>query len=196
MLLRLFIVTFFAWNPPAWSAVEVDEHGSTRISAKTANSGREMRGSRRAGIGLLTGGLSGVFGANLEINFTQTFALNAGGGFSSDFQSLFIGGKHVLGGKWIMPYGTYGYARWFRNGGSREVGTTTPGFVADKFLSAKERETGIFSENLIFGGLGVQYLQLSGDWAGSSVYIDAHYLVDFEDFVGAPTLGAGYIYYF
>lgn len=196
MVRNLLIVTICAWSQLAWTAVEVDEYGSTRVTAKSAMTGSEMRGTRRAGVGVLTGGLSGIFGVNLEINFTQTFALSGGAGFSSDFQSLFLGGKHVFGGKWIMPYGTYGYARWFNHGGERKVGTTTPGFVAEKFLSQKERDRGIFSENLLFGGLGVQYLQLNGDWAGSSVYVDANILVDIEDLVAAPTLGAGYIYYF
>lgn len=200
---RVFLSILFScllgprlWADPNWGAVEVDEHGSARSTYKTAATSSEMRGTRRAGVGMVAGGISGIFGANIEINFTERFALNGGFGLSTDFQSLFLGGRQNFGGTWLSPYISYGYGRWFHNGNERSVGDTTPGFVGKKFLADREREQGLFAENLLFAGLGVQYLQLNGDWAGVAVYVDGLMILDVDDLVAQPNLGTGLMYYF
>lgn len=150
---------------------------------------------RRAAVGLSAGGLAGRFGTDLQLNFTKEVSFLAGYGISTDFQSLFLGMRLNLV-EWILtPYATGGYAQWYASK-RRSVGKTTPGFLADRFLSQKEREEGRFHENLLFGSLGLEYMHPSGDFAGAAVYVEALMLADLDDLVTEPTVGLGARYYF
>lgn len=179
----------------ALAAVEVTDEENTSYT-KTAGSGREMRGVRRAGVGFVGGGLAGIAGLSLEINFLDNFGLLAGGGVSTDFRSFFGGGKYVFGGKWLLPYMTAGFVQWSSYGEQRDVGDTTPGFFGKRFLSDDERRKGNFAENMLFAGLGIQYLQLKGDWAGFAPYLEVDFLGDIDDISGAVTSQIGVTYYF
>ncbi len=196
MISKFCLVTIFAWSAFSHAVVEVDKFGATKTTTKIADSGSEMRTQRRAGVGLVAGGVTAMIGVNLEVNFTEHFGVHGGFGTSDDFQSFFIGAKQIFGGESLMPYASYGYARWFATGRESAMSNSTPEFFAKKFLSDDERARGIFSENLAFGGFGLQYVQLDGDWAGASVYIEALLLMDIDDIIVLPTLGTGLIYYF
>lgn len=186
------LIIYLIVLPLAQASVEIDEYGSAIVT--TAEETRVTH--RRAAIGVAAGGLSGIFGALLELNFTARTGFLAGVGYSNDYQSIQLGIKHFLSEGSLTPYLGGGYSRWFANGRQSPVGSTTPGFLAKRFLSDNEKRTGRFGENLIFSNLGIQFLKLSGDFAGSGVYFEAIALVDVDDLLLDSTLGLGYLYYF
>lgn len=190
----LLVLALLVSTLRSFAEIEIDQYGSARTVGQASYDSRPA--ARRVGLGLMTGGVSGIFGANLEINFTRRTGFVAGGGVSTDFKSLFIGGKHRLAGEDFSLYGSGGYARWFNNGSERQVGKTTPGFLGERFLNQSERERGIFAENLIYAGLGVQYFKSRGEWAGSSLYAEVIAIVDLDDLTFAPNAGLGYLFYF
>ncbi|MGE0762816.1 MAG: hypothetical protein AB7N80_06015 [Bdellovibrionales bacterium] len=192
-IFSLFLAFLLA--SPAWSQIEIDEYGSARTVTRGQAEDAEPA-SRRVGLGVSAGGVAGIFGLNLELNFTANTGLAAGFGVSTDYQSLFLGFKHILVGEQFTIYTSGGYARWFASGEERNVGETTPGFVGKRFLSDEERRRGVFAENLLYAGLGTQYLKTHGDWSGSSIYAEVIGLLDLDDLVIAPNLGLGYMYYF
>lgn len=195
--MRVFILALclLGAGKPALSEVVIDQYGSAQV-VKGDLSSFGPRAARRVGLGLMAGGLAGIFGADLEINFTQQTGILGGAGYSTDFRSLFLGIKHRFYGEDFSLYGTGGMARWFANGSDHDVGKTTPGFVADRFLSDTERRRGEFNENLIFAGVGLQYFKARGAWAGSSLYAEVVGLVDLDDLVFAPNAALGYRFYF
>lgn len=175
-------------------ATETDSYGFGRSST---NVGEEYSPKqRRAAVGAMAGGISGIFGLKFELGFTPTTAFDAGFGTSTDYQSLFLGLRHHLMSSWISPYVSGGYARWYASGKERSVGKTTPAFVGERFLNDEERQKGRFSENILYAALGLQVTQLSGDWAGAAIYLEGLLLADLDDLVSEGTMGLGALYYF
>ncbi len=175
-------------------AEEGDSFGFGRSSATLDQD--SLSKQRRAAIGVMAGGISGIFGLKFELGFTPRTAFDAGFGVSTDYQSLFLGLRHHLTSGGFTPYVSGGYARWFAAGNERSVGKTTPAFVGERFLNDEERQKGRFSENILFAGLGVQITQLSGEWAGAAFYLEGLVLADLDDLVSEATMGLGGLYYF
>lgn len=165
-------------------------------SSTTNSTETSEKRPRRAAIGLMTGGISGRFGADLALYFTEDVGVFGGVGTSTDFNSAFLGAKFTVIDSFVSSYLSGGYAQWMGKGGRRAVGKTTPGFFAKRFLNEKERNTGQFHENILFVGAGLQYTVDSGDWSGFSVYLEALMVADVDDLVSAPTLGLGAKYFF
>lgn len=182
------------------AAILLEEGGKSvhrPISEKTASNGIEMRRIRRVGIGGAMVGPLGLGGANIELNFSPEASFVGGFGGGPGFQAFTMQYKRVLGGRSLLPYFMAGYSRWYGTGQSA-VGrsTTTPTLLGEKLLNDSERSQKNFAVNLIYPGLGLQFLQLSGPWAGSSIFFEAVMLLDIEDFIAAPTGTIGYLYYF
>jgi len=59
----------------AHTAILVENGESVRTEVKIANTATEMRGVRRVGLGTVFGGVAGIAGLNLEINFTRHAAV-------------------------------------------------------------------------------------------------------------------------
>jgi hypothetical protein len=164
---------------------------------KTAADGISLRRIRRVGVGLLAGGPLGVGGVNLELNFTPQSAFVGGFGGGEGFQAFNLQYKNVLGGESLLPYVMFGYSRWFSNRvQSQGVSQTAPTFLRERLLSEGERQSGKFSLNLVYPGVGFQIVQTSGPYAGSSLFVEAVLLTDMEDLVAATTGTIGYQYYF
>ncbi|MCB0364014.1 MAG: hypothetical protein H6624_13355 [Bdellovibrionaceae bacterium] len=183
------------------AAVLVEDNGvavnQSTYSAAAASDGLEFRRKRKVGLGLAGAGPWGVMGTHLELNFASDISLQAGVGLGSGFQTFALQLRKFIPGKWFLPYISAGVARWYTTGeGDGAIDGTTPGFLAKRFLSGKEKREGRFSELLVFPSLGMQYLQLSGEWAGSTLYAEFNLLVDVEDFVLGPTGSLGYTYFF
>ena len=95
-----------------------------------------------------------------------------------------------------MPYFSFGYARWASVGKSSRIDKTTPSILGEKLLNEEEKNAGVFQKNLLYPSLGLQFIQLNGDWAGSSIYAEITVLLDIGNFVAAPTGSFGLLYYF
>jgi hypothetical protein len=186
----------------ALAAILLSEEGTTTEAPKTstkiskvAKDGWEFRDQRKLGLGMGLGGTLGFAGLQMELNFAPETSFLGGFGIAPRYQSYVFEIKRAIPSKWFMPYAAAGFGQWYTTGKGGPIHSTTPGFLADRFLSDKQKASGQFSESFIFPSLGVQYLQLNGEWAGFSAYAEVSLLVDLNDLVTAPTGGLGIIFY-
>ncbi|MEQ1875006.1 MAG: hypothetical protein ABL958_00075 [Bdellovibrionia bacterium] len=164
---------------------------------RTHSDGLSMRKVRRAGIGASANGPLGFMGANLELNFTDRWGFGGGFGGSSNYQAFTFQIKHVLAGEWLLPYLSLGYSKWYTAGSPKgPIRETTPAFLAQRFMSDREKDTGDFAVHFLYPSFGLQYVQLTGPWAGFSVFADMVLLVEIEDFESVATGTLGMMYYF
>ena len=198
-LARIFIISIYIAPVLGWGqAVLVEEPGRpiTRQVLKRADDSLGFRNMRKVGVGLAAGGAHGLVGIDLELNFSPETSLRAGFGIADNYQSFGLAIKRVVGGKWFAPYVAGGFTRWYTVVDGGPTTHTTTSFLAERFLSETEKRTGQFAETLIYPALGIQYLQLNGNWAGSSLYAEILMLLDIDDFNSAATGALGFLYYF
>jgi hypothetical protein len=157
--------------------------------------GTSIKGERRMGLSTTFAGAIGLAGLAIDLNLTERFSYSIGLGGARGFQSFNMNIRNYFSSNNFQTYFTAGYSRWYSSSGDK-VTSTSPPFMAKKFLSAKERASGNFSENIIYPGLGAQYISPSGEWKGFGFYFEALYLLDIEDFEAAPTAGLGATYLF
>lgn len=187
----LFLFTLFSLNLYA-ARIEVSDDVQ-KIEASV--DGLDLRAKNRIGFGMSFLGATGTAGVNMEINFHPRWGINAGIGTNSDFQSFFLEYKRILAGESFVPYGVLGFARWQGDSNS-SIQSTSPGYLAEDFMSTKDRREGKVDENLLYPGVGIQYLQLDGEWKGFSIYTQLSLMFDVLDLKVAPTIGFGSTYYF
>lgn len=197
-VLLVLLVGCFGFSVQA--AIEVDDNRVVepgQSSYKFESRGLNFKRERKVGVGLSTAGALGFLGANIEINFTPEDSFMGGFGMGDSYQSYALQYKHSIGGSWFVPYVGGGYARWYTvTDDNGRIEDSSPGFLADKFLSNRELNTGRFDEHLFYPMAGVQYFQLKGKWAGFSLYAQVMMLVDIDDLVSAPTGEFGAFFYF
>lgn len=175
----------------------VDETwGAAQTHGSVLGASDSLKTTKKMGIGTTLAGATGLFGLNLEINFTSDLAFSMGAGVSRGFQSFNMNIKKTLGGDSWLPYFVGGYSRWFSSEQEGGVEQTAPSVLAKKFLSAREKQSGRFSENILYPGLGLQYLNRSGEWLGLAFFIEVLFLVDIDDLATGATGGIGSVYYF
>lgn len=197
--LALGLILISAYSQMARAQILIDEGwgAASRLKqSSTYSSGSGLKATKKIGISATFAGPVGLFGTNLDINFTEDFALSLGVGLSQGFNSFNVHMKRTLGGESFQPYFAAGYSRWSARGNEGSVEQTTPGVLADKFLSDREKRTGEFVENIIYPGLGLQYLTLDGDWQGLGVFAELQVLLDLDDIAVGTTASVGSIYYF
>lgn len=178
------------------AAVLVEENQHS-VTIKSASTSEEYRTQRRFGVGLGTAGLQGLIGVLAEINFTANDAIAISFGLGNEYQTFGAKYKYSLGGAWFSPYFSMSLSRWYTAGNAKgEINKTSPSFLSKRFLSDREKQEGRFAETLLSPSMGLQYNQLKGPWAGSSIYAEVVMIFDLDDFVSAPTGEIGYIRYF
>lgn len=177
---------------------KIDETWGSKSSAsmRSFDSAGDLKKSKKMGLQTTLAGATGLLGLNLNLNFTKNFEFSLGVGVSRGFRSFNTHIKTPMGGKSFSPYFVGGYSRWSSSGSEDGVQSTSPSVLAKKFLSGHERRTGEFAENIIYPGLGLQYVQLEGELQGMGLFAEILMLVDIEDFLTGPTAGVGAIYYF
>ena len=197
-LILLILILTSSWSSFAQLLIEESGNSVNQTRAgKQAEDGYDFRNKRRFGVGVSTAGTLSLVGASLEIVFTPESSFMGGFGLGDSYQTFSLQYKHAIGGRWFVPYVGGGFARWYTAGDKNgTINETTPGFLADRFLSDEEKRTGEFAENLIYPMAGIQYYQLRGGWAGASLYAQLVMLIDIDDFVSAPTGEFGVFYYF
>lgn len=194
-ILCILILLFF--HSHVFAAILVEEKGrpvNPSYENRSIN-GFSLRHNRKMGVGLNVAGALGMGGVNLEINFTPKFSFVGGFGLGKGYQSYHLQVKRVFGGRSFLPYLSMGFTRWYSTGTLRKQERVTPGFFSE-FLNDTEKRTGKFGENMIYPGLGLQFIQLHGEWEGFSIYIEAIVLMDIDDLISKPTSGLGVLYYF
>jgi len=212
---KLILILTFLISAPAFAQILVDETwgsakglpssssspnpspfgSSTRLGSSSFSDLMSLRQTKKLGLQTTVAGATGLLGFNVEVNATEDLAVSMGVGVSRGFRSFNANMKKFWGGTSFAPYVVGGYSRWFSNGG-HDSESTTPAFVAEKFLSHRERETGEFAENLIYPGFGAQYVNTSGDWEGVGFFGEVILLLDLDGLRTAATAGVGSVYYF
>lgn len=207
-ILVSFFALNFALNHTAEAAIliengqrveteRVQSKSRTRIkNTYSTDSGISLREKKRVGIGTSVAGPLGVLGVMLDVNLTARDSFLAGYGTGFSYQAYTFQYKRMLAGEWLLPYMALGLSRWYTTGENKPVGETQPSFLAGQFLSESEKESGEFSEFILYPAFGLQYMQLNGDWVGLSFYAEVDWLVDIDDFEAAPSIGVGALYYF
>lgn len=192
----LVFVVFLFLSLTARAAILVED-GKRKETNTSMADGTELRKIRRVAVGVSTIGPLGVLGANLELNFTPQWAFMGGFGTGLSYQSFTLQVKRVLAGEYLMPYMAAGISRWYTVGEPKgPITKTQPAFLYDKFLNDTDKIEGQFSKVLLYPAFGLQYMQLSGDWSGMSLYAEVLLLLDIGSFEAAPTGTLGMLYYF
>ena len=156
----------------------------------------ELRSKRRVGAGMVAAGKVGLIGAQVELNYSPLNAAVVSFGGGPRYNSLAFDYKRHFSGRTLSPYVSFGYARWSSTSKDREIRTTTPGFLGNRFLSEEEKASGVFAVDFFTPTLGVQYTQLFGKAVGSSVYAEIVMFLSTKNFEQTPTGALGYLYYF
>ena len=166
-------------------------------SKTVAKDGIELRKERRVAIGVSVAGPLAIFGGNLELNFSPHWAIMGGYGTGFTYQTWTFQIKHVLAGEWLLPYLSGGISRWYTTTAeTKPVGKDTQPVYLERYLTDTEKQTGQFSQILIHPAFGLQFMQLTGDYAGLSLFAELVLLLGIDDLEAQPTATVGMLYYF
>jgi hypothetical protein len=164
--------------------------------ASTISSPMELQNSRRMGVGTVLSGATGLLGAHMHFNLGHDFNIGAGYGGSTDMKAFTVYFRHLLTNSTLSFYWTAGYARWWSSG-SKELKSTTPDYLSERFLSGSEKVSGKFTEHIVYPGLGLQFYNLGGgEYEGLSFFAEGLLMSDIEDLRVNPALGLGAMLYF
>ena len=194
ILSALFFLNGWLLSSYVSAAILIEDKGKVINQPDRVTQDLNLRQNRKMGVGLAAAGALGGGGVNLEINFTPEFSFLGGFGLGTGYQSYHFQAKNIIGGQTFLPYFSVGFARWHSTGSIRKK--TIPSFFSKKFLTPKEKNSGKYSEYMIYSGLGLQFVQLYGEWQGFSLYAEALVLVDIDDMLSELTGGLGMTYYF
>ena len=151
-----------------------------------------LREARKLGVGLVAGGALGFYGLNIEINFEDINGAVVGVGGGDGFSTVNMAWKHVFLGDTVAPYTTLGYSHWYNSGGGNYKNSA----VLERVLTDTEKTSGKFSADFVSGSLGLQYIQLQGSFAGTSLYAEIVLLGEVGRSMLVPTGAVGAGYYF
>lgn len=167
-----------------------------KYKRKEAFDGFGMRAKRRVGIGSSLAGSFGFMGMSLEMNIKPEWGVAIGYGGGPGYSAFNFEYKKYISGQAFMPFLAAGFSRWYGPAGGVNPTDTNPSFLGEKFLKGSDKENGQVDEFLFYPKLGIQYMNLAGEWAGFALHADVLLLIDPLDMVMAPTASFGATYYF
>lgn len=167
---------------------------SPQVSSFSYPSTLKMREDRRAGVGMMVGGASGMVGAMLELNFEDADGAIAAFGTGPGYNSIQLGWKHAFDGTYLAPYTTASYSRWYNSRG--RTTDYSDSNILDRVLTDNEKKEGKFGTDFVNGSVGLQYNQLSGDFTGVSVFGELTAMYEVKRSMLLPTGSIGALYYF
>lgn len=173
------------FSSTAASVFKIDENNSYADNLA-------LRDARKIGLGLVAGGALGLYGLNIEINFEDINGAVVGVGGGAGYSTVNMAWKHVFLGDTVAPYTTLGYSHWYNSGGGNYKNSA----VLERVLTDTEKTSGKFSADFVSGSLGLQYIQLTGSLAGTSLYAEIILLGEVERTMIVPTGAVGAGYYF
>lgn len=191
----IFSILLFSFSANALIDLTTGRSKS-KYKPKVAADAYSFRNLRRVGVGAQAMGPLGMGGINLEMNFHPQWSIITGFGGGPDYQAFTLQYKMVLSGRSFVPYGTFGFSRWYSIKDRGNIDDTVPAVLGENLMSKSDKEKGRINEFLVFPSFGIQYLNLGGDWAGFSINAEVNLLFDMLDFEIAPTIGLGSTYYF
>lgn len=210
-LSKLLIVGFVVASSSAYARILINEaappgeqwlvptHHPMRANFESVAHFHDMyslKSRDKAGISTTVAGPMGLFGVSIDLNFTPETTFSIGGGISQGFDAYDMDIKTDLTSGAFQAFFVGGFARWFSNRAHANLKNASPSFLYSKFLNSYERKTGIFAKNIIYPGLGLQYTELHGEYAGLGLFGEVITMMELSRLTLVPTAGLGAIYYF
>lgn len=197
----LLLVLTFLTTTATFAQIEPTNQSVFSKSQKFDNEGVELYDSnyelktyKKIGLGVSTGGLTGGFGFNLEVNLQPEDALAFGIGSGKAYNSFHIAWKHNYEAAYLSPYTKVGYSNWFNSNGSS--GDASSSDILKRVLSENQIKENKFSANFLAAGMGLEYNQLEGELAGVNFYGELMVLGELNSSVYLPTAGLGLTYFY
>ncbi len=173
----LIVLNVFLFSFSAGAKTEVFGGTRSKVSAidlSVAGSAWEYRRTHRVGFGMVAGGSYGIAGGMLELNLSPRWSAGIGVGRGDPFQSVVASVKrfsNLWDSSWLPYFGAH-FARWENFGSTEPIQSTAPSFLAESFLSEADRARGRVRSSLLNPVLGLQYIQLHGDWRGFLIALE------------------------
>lgn len=160
----------------------------------TYASNLKLRDEKKVGAGISAGGHLGVAAFNMEFNFEDADGVIAGFGAGPGYNTIGLGWKHSFEGKFLNPYTSVAYSRWYNSRGvSSEFNHSS---ILDMVLTDREKSEGRFATDFANLSAGLQYNQLRGDLAGLSVFAELTAMYEINRDMLIPNGGIGALYFF
>lgn len=191
LIVVLSLIPALSFAQDDFQSAEIVSTESMAIKNDYANN-LKLREERRMGISTQVGGTAGLFGLGLELNIEDQDGAMIGAGFGSGYSTFTIGWKHSFEGTVFTPYTTLGWSRWYNSTGTIEPES----HILRGMLTSDEIREGRFGLDLIVAGLGMQYQELGGEWAGGGFFGEMNLVA--SPFRGQllPTAAVGATYLF
>lgn len=152
----------------------------------------KMREERKVGVGTQLGGTAGTLGFLVDLNVVDTDGAVVGFGFGDEYSTFSAAWKHNFEGRYFTPYTTVGWSRWYSAGTGRQSAS----HILDGMLTSDEKADGRFGLDLVAGGFGGQYQELSGDFAGLGFFAEVNLMVAPFRGKALPSAALGATYFF
>lgn len=153
-----------------------------------------LRDIKKFGIGTQIGGSVGLFGVNGEFNLDMANAVIFGLGAGPGYQSYNLRWKYSYEGRYLSPYLSAGYAKWYNSTGNKSA--TKDSDVLNRILTDSEKQTGRFGADFIVGVGGLEYNQLEGEMSGITFYGELALMHEIKRATMVPTGSLGITYLF
>ncbi|MGZ3770321.1 MAG: hypothetical protein ACXVCP_11920 [Bdellovibrio sp.] len=196
-----FLALLFFSNVQAQAATDLhsipganNTYYSSGVDSFNYASTLKMREDRKVGAGIFVGGASGATGIATEFNFEDADGVLAGVGAGPGYNAVQIAWKHSFDGDYLAPYATAGYSRWYNSSG--DTNNLKKSDILNRVLTASEKKNGQFGADFLNASIGLQYNQLSGDFAGLSFYGELIGMWEVKRSMFLPNGSIGAIYYF
>jgi hypothetical protein len=193
----LYILVGLSFAPVAQAAVLKEPlaiYSSTRAEPM-ASDVLKFNEQNKMAAGAVFSGATGLVGAHLQFFPGPDFAFGIGYGGGESLKAFNFYYREMITYDAFSFYWTLGYARWW-NTGDGPITSSTPDYLAKRFLSPSEKASGTFVEHIIYPGIGAEFYNFTGDLAGTSIYLEALLMTDLDGLRINPGFGLGTIYHF
>ncbi len=161
----------------------------TKAKASKHTTLEELKMKHRFGLGVSAAGPLAMLGIEADVNLTEDVAFSVGIGTGIYYSTFMIKGRYFLMGEWVSPYIGGGFARWWSDGTTRNLG---PAVLRNKFLRSDEGGADGFNVWIIYPCAGVQFMSVMG----FDVFAEIQYLFRLPSFSNGTYAGLGMHWYF
>jgi len=180
--------------PAPESRVVIVREGSGREERRQQRLGNYAFDGRRVfGVGFVGAGSYGIFGAEADFSFGNSWSGGIGIGTGMAYSSWGFHARHYFQSGNLTPYLQAGYANWTLQRDPHRESEVYPVYLGERFL---QNEDGSFkvrkSVHLVYPALGILFQSQSG----LAFTMQLQYLISALDFNGALAGGFGLHFYF
>ena len=154
----------------------------------------DMKEYKKIGVGFSSGGMTGLFGLNLEINIVPQDSAVVGLGKGEAYGTFHFAWKRNYEGQYLSPYTKVGYSRWFNT--NSDAGAANESNILKNVLTESEIRTNEFSADFIAAAAGLEYNQLEGELSGVNFYGELILMSEITKSIYLPTAGVGLTYFY